>query len=90
MFQIRSDLKAHKDPLGKNTRKRTSEVAALQRSVQELSARVKNLPDNRSEDDHGRGQYPDETDSHSTRTSLDFFAIFTLRRSRKALVIELT
>ena len=56
VFQIRADLKAHKNPLGENTRKRTSELAALQRSVRELSARVENLPDNRSEDNRGRGQ----------------------------------
>ena len=67
VFQIRADLKAHKDPLGRNTRKRTSDVAALQRSVRELSARVDNFPDNRSEDDRGRGQYPDETDSRSNK-----------------------
>ena len=56
VFQIRADLKAHINPLGGNTRKRTSEVASLQRSVRYLSARVDNLPDNRSEDDCGRGQ----------------------------------
>ena len=60
-------MKAHKNPLGGNTRKRTSEVAALQRSVRELSARVDNFPDNRSEDDRGRGQYPDKTDSRSNK-----------------------
>ena len=60
VFQIRADLKAHKNPLGGITRKRTSEVAALQRSVRELSARIGNYPDNRTEDDRGRGQYPDE------------------------------
>ena len=63
VFQIRADLKAHKNPLGGNTRKSTSEVAALQHSVWELSACVDNFPDNRSEDDRGRGQYPDKTDS---------------------------
>ena len=67
VFQIRADLRANKDPLGRNNRKRTSEVAALQRSVRELSARVDNLPDNRSEDDHRRGQYPDEDDSRSNK-----------------------
>ena len=48
VFHIKADMKAHKDPLGRNTRKRTSEVAALQRSGRELSARVDNFPDNRS------------------------------------------
>ena len=67
VFQIRADLKAHKSPLGGITRKRTSEVAALQRSLQELSARVGNYPDNGTEDDRGRGQYPDETYSRSNK-----------------------
>ena len=40
VYQIRADLNANKDPLGKLGRKRTSEVAALQRTVEELSARV--------------------------------------------------
>ena len=44
VFQIRADLRANKDPMGRNDRKRTSEVAALQRSVRELSARVENFP----------------------------------------------
>ena len=33
VYQIRVDLKANKDPLVKVGRKRTSEVAALQRTV---------------------------------------------------------
>ena len=67
VYQIRVDLKANKDPLGKSVRKRTSEVAALQRTVQELSAHVGHYPGNRTEYDHDRGQvqYPDETDSRS-------------------------
>ena len=40
VYQIRSNLNANKDPLGKLGRKRTSKVAALQRTVEELSARV--------------------------------------------------
>ena len=56
VFQIRVDLKAHKDPLGGASRKRNSEVAALQRSVRELSAHVGHYPDNRTEDDHDRGR----------------------------------
>ena len=40
VYQIRVDLKANKDPLGKVGSKRTSEVAALQRTVEDLSARV--------------------------------------------------
>ena len=69
VFQIRADLKAHKDPIGGASSKRTSDVAALQRSVQELSAHVGHYPDNRTEYDHdrGRGQYPDETDSRSKK-----------------------
>ena len=51
VFQIRADMRANKDPLGINDRKRTSEVAALQFSVWELSTRVENFPENRSEDD---------------------------------------
>ena len=67
VFQIRDDLRNNKDPLGRNTRERTSELAALQRSVRDLSARVENFPDNRSEADRGRVQYPDETDSRSNK-----------------------
>ena len=67
MFQIRADLKADKSPLGGITRKRTSEVADLQRSVREISACVDNYPDNCSEDNHGRVQYPIETDSRSNK-----------------------
>ena len=40
VFQIRADLKANTDTLGGASRKRNSEVAALQRTVQELSAHV--------------------------------------------------
>ena len=45
VFQIRADLKAHKNPLNGASRKRTSEVADLQRTVRELSAHVFNYPD---------------------------------------------
>ena len=69
VYQIRVYLKAKKDPLGKSGRKRTSEVAALQRTVEELSARASHYPGNRAEYDHDRdqGQYPDETDSCSNK-----------------------
>ena len=67
VLHIRADLRANKDPLGRNNRKHTSEVAALQRPVRELSARVDNLPDNRSEDDRCRGQYNDKADSRSNK-----------------------
>ena len=67
VFKIRADLKAHKNPLGGARRKRTSDVAALQSSVRELSARVENYPDNCSKDDRGRGQYPDKIDSRSNK-----------------------
>ena len=69
VYQIRVDLKANKDPLGKSGRKRTSEVAALQRTVEELSARVGHYPGNRTEydNDRGQGQYPDKTDSLSNK-----------------------
>ena len=56
VYQIRADLNANKDPLGKLGRKRTSEVAALQRTVEELSARGGHYPGNRTEYDHDRGQ----------------------------------
>ena len=46
VYQIRADLNANKDPLGKLVRKRTSDVAALQRTVEELSARVGHYPRN--------------------------------------------
>ena len=69
VYQIRADQNANKDPLGKSGRKRTSEVAALQRTVEELSARVGNYPGNRTEYEHdrGQGQYPDETDRRSNK-----------------------
>ena len=65
VYQIRVDLKANKDPLGKSGRKFTSKVAALQRTVQELSAHIGHYPGNRTENDNdrGQGQYPDKTDS---------------------------
>ena len=47
VYQIRVDLKKGKDPLSAMGRKRTSEVAALQRTVEELSARVGHYSDNR-------------------------------------------
>ena len=56
VFQIRADLKAHKDPLGGANMKRNSAVAALQRFVRELSALVGHYPDDRTEDDRGLGQ----------------------------------
>ena len=40
VYQIRFDLKANKNPLSTVGRKRTYEVAALQRTMEELSARV--------------------------------------------------
>ena len=69
VYQIRVDLKANKDPLGKSGKKRTSEVAALQRTLQELSAHVGHYPGKRTENDkdRGQGQYPDETDSRSNK-----------------------
>ena len=69
MYQIRVDLKANKDPLGIAIRKRNSEVAKLQRTVQELSAHFGHYPSNRTENDHdrGRGQYPDKTDNPSNK-----------------------
>ena len=48
VYQIRADLNANKDPLGKSGRKCTSEVAVLQRTVEELSARVGHYPGNRT------------------------------------------
>ena len=69
VYQIRADLKSNKDPLGKSGRKRTSKVAALQRTVEELSARVGHYPGTRTENDsdRGQGQYPDKTDSQSNK-----------------------
>ena len=69
VYQIRVDLKDNKDPLSTLGRKRTSDVAALQRTVKELSARVGHYPDNRAEYDRDcdQGQYPDETDSSSNK-----------------------
>ena len=45
VFHIRADLRDNKYPFGRNNRKRASEVASLQRSVRELSARVDIFPD---------------------------------------------
>ena len=69
VYQIRVDLKANKEPLEKSVRKRISKVAALQRTVQELSDHVSHYPGNRTEDnnDRGQGQYPDKTDSRSNK-----------------------
>ena len=69
VYQIRAELKANKDPLGKVGRKHTSKVAALQRTVEELSARVGHYPGNHTEYDHdcGQCQYPDKTDSRSNK-----------------------
>ena len=69
VYQIRVDLKANKESLGKSGRKRTSELAALQHTVQELSAHVGHYPGNRTGNDnnHGQGQYPDKTDSRSNK-----------------------
>ena len=89
VFQIRADLRDNKDPMVRNDRKLTSEVTALQRYVRDLSARVENLPDNRSEDDCRRGQYPDESDSRSNKNQPGLVRRLTLRRSTKALVIDL-
>ena len=75
MYPIRVDLKAKKDPLGKSGRKRTSEVAALHRTVQELSAHIGHYPGNRTENgnNHGQGQYPFKTDSHSNKNQPGLF-----------------
>ena len=89
VFQIRADLRSNKDPLDRNDRKHTSEVAALQSSVWELNARVDNFPDNRSEETVAVYNTLMKLTAAPTRTSLDLFASLTLRRSRKALVIEL-
>ena len=69
VYQIRVDLKANKYPLGKVGRKHTSEVAALQHTVEELSARVGHYSDSRAEYDRDRdqGQYADKTDSRSNK-----------------------
>ena len=69
VYQIRADLNANKDPLGKLGRKRNSEVAALQHTVQELSSHVGHYPGNLTENKNyrGQGQYPDETDSLSNK-----------------------
>ena len=69
VYQIRFDMLANKDPLSKIGRKRTSGVAALQHTVEDLSARVGHYPGNRTENDHDRGQvqYPGKTDSRSNK-----------------------
>ena len=69
VYQIRVNPKNGKDPFSAIGRKRTSEVEALQRTVEELSARFGHYSDNRAEYDRNRdqGQYPDETDSRSNK-----------------------
>ena len=69
VYQIRVDLNNGKDPLSAMGHKRTSEVAALQRTVEELSACVGHYSDSRAEYDRDRdqGQYPDKTDSRSNK-----------------------
>ena len=69
VYKTRAYLNANKDPMGKLGSKHTSEVAALQRTVEELSARGGHYPGNRTEYDHdrGQGQYPDKTDSRSNK-----------------------
>ena len=56
VYQIRVDLKNGKDPLSAMGRKRTSDLAALQRTVEELSTRVGHYSDNRAERDRDQGQ----------------------------------
>ena len=92
VYYIRVDLKANKDPLGKSGRKRTSEVAALQHTVQELSAHVGHYPGNRTENgnDRGQDQYPEKLTAAPTRISLDWFASPSLTRNRKAMAIDTT
>ena len=87
VFQIRADLKANKEPLGGASRKRNSEVAALQRSVQELSAHVGHYPDNRTEYDHdrGRGKYPDKTDSRSNKNHPGLVRQYYSEKKQKGL-----
>ena len=67
VYQIRVDLKNGKDPISAMGHKRTSEVASLQRTVEELSARVGHCSDSRTERDRDQGQYPDKTDSRSNK-----------------------
>ena len=40
VYHIRADLKVNRDPLGISSRKRNSEVEALQHTVWELSSHV--------------------------------------------------
>ena len=92
VYHIRVDLKANKDPMGRASRKHNSEVAALQRTVQELSVNVGHYPGNRTENDNDRvqGQYPEKLTAAPTRISLDWFASPTLTRNRKAMAIDIT
>ena len=89
VFQIRSDMKALKDPLGRNTRKRTSEVAALQRSVHELSAVLTISLTTAVKTTVAVANTLTKLTADPIRTSLDLVASLTLIRSRKALVIDL-
>ena len=92
VYQIRVDLKANKDPLGTLGRKRTSEVASLQRTVEELSDCVGHDPGNHTENDTtvARANTLTKLTASPTRISLDLFASLTLTRSRKALEIDMT
>ena len=87
VYQIRVDLKANKDPLSTVGRKRTSEVAALQRNVEELSAcvaitlaTVLNMTTTVARDNTLT-----KLTAAPTRISLGLFASLTLTRNRKAL-----
>ena len=92
VYQIRVNLKANKDPLSTVGRKGTSEVAALQRTVEELSAcvaitlaTVLNMTTTVARDNTLT-----KLTAAPTRISLDWFASPTLTRNIKALEIDMT
>ena len=92
MFQIRADLKANKDPLGGASRKRNSEVAALQRSVQDLvlMSAITLATVLKTTTTVAVDNTLTKLTAALTRISLDLFSSLTLRRNRKALAMDMT
>ena len=87
VYQIRDDLNANKDPLGKLSRKRTCSVM-WRSSVLMLAitlATVLNMTTTVA-----RANTLTKLTAAPTRISLDLFASPTLTRSRKALAIDMT
>ena len=57
----------------------------MQRSMQELSAYVGHYPDDRTEDNCGRGQYPAETDIRSNKNQPGLVLQYYSEKKQKGL-----